>query len=51
MFERVGADWIGRLLSAESLLRMPEIGIEVPVAEFYEGVDVAPADPREVGLA
>jgi hypothetical protein len=43
MFERVGEDWTDRLLSADSLLRMPEIGIEVPMAELYEGVDLAPA--------
>jgi len=41
MFERVEGDWIGRLLSAESLIRMPEIGIEVPMVEFYEGVEFA----------
>jgi Uma2 family endonuclease len=39
MFERIGDDWVGHLLSADSLLRMPEIGIEVPLAEFYEGVE------------
>jgi Uma2 family endonuclease len=44
MFERVENDWIGRLLSAESLIRMPEIGIEVPMVDFYEGVDFARAE-------
>ena len=38
MFERDGSDWVGRILSAGDMLRMPEIGIEVPLAEFYEGV-------------
>jgi len=47
MFERVGDDWTGRLLSADSLLRMPEIGIEVPIAEFYEGVAFAAEDHGE----
>ena len=41
MFERVGDDWVGHLLTADSILRMPEIGIEVPLAEFYIGVDFA----------
>lgn len=41
MFERVDGDWVGHLLNARSVLRMPEIGIEVPLAELYEGVDLA----------
>ena len=39
MFERVGADWVGRMLAADATLRMPEIGVEVPLREFYEGLD------------
>ncbi len=38
MFERNGDDWIGRILGADAMLHMPEIGIEVPLAEFYDGV-------------
>jgi Uma2 family endonuclease len=38
MFERVGDAWVGSLLPSDLILRMPEIGIEVPVSEFYEGV-------------
>jgi Uma2 family endonuclease len=45
MFERVGTDWVGRLLRPDSILRMPEIDIEVPLAELYEGVDLAPDEP------
>jgi len=33
------ADWIAIPLAAEDILRMPEIGIEVPVAELYEDVE------------
>lgn len=44
MFERSGTDWVGRLLKADSILRMPEIDIEVPLPELYEGVDLSPAD-------
>jgi Uma2 family endonuclease len=40
MFERVGDDWVGHLLAADAMLRMPEIGIELPLAELYEGVDL-----------
>ena len=39
MFERIGDDWVGHLLRADSVLRMPEIGIEVGLAELYDGVE------------
>jgi Uma2 family endonuclease len=51
MFERVGEDWVGHLLNAESILRMPEIGIELPLAELYDGVDLASAQPDEPNLS
>jgi Uma2 family endonuclease len=41
MFERIGTDWVGHLLHAGSILRMSEIDIELPLAELYEGVDLA----------
>ena len=44
MFERIDSDWVGHLLGAGSVLRMPEIGIDVPLAELYQGVDFASAD-------
>ncbi len=49
MFERVGDDWVGHLLGANSILTMPEIGIELPLAELYEGLDMAnlPADEAD----
>jgi Uma2 family endonuclease len=38
-------DWTATALTAEDTLRMPEIAAEIPVAEFYEGVELAtPAD-------
>jgi Uma2 family endonuclease len=40
MFERIGDDWVGHLLAADTILRFSEIGIEVPLAELYEGVDL-----------
>ncbi len=40
MFERVGDDWVGHLLSPDSVLRMPEVGAELPLAELYDGVEV-----------
>jgi Uma2 family endonuclease len=44
MFERVAADWVGHLLGADSVLHMPEVAIELPLAELYDGVDVASTD-------
>ncbi len=46
MFERAGEEWIGRILAENAVLDMPEIGIEIPLAELYDGVDVSapPAD-------
>jgi Uma2 family endonuclease len=42
MFERTSEDWVGHVLGPEGILRMPEIGVEVPVSEFYEGIDLPP---------
>ena len=37
--------WIATALTEGDVLRMPEIGIEVPIAEFYEDTDLlAPLD-------
>jgi len=46
VFERMGGDdaWTATALAAGETLRMPEIGIEVPVTEFYEGVDLPEAE-------
>ena len=41
MFERIGEDWVGHLLGGDDILRMPEIGIEVPLIELYDGIDAA----------
>jgi hypothetical protein len=38
--ERSGPDevWRTTVLTSDDILRMPEIGIEIPVAELYEGI-------------
>jgi Uma2 family endonuclease len=41
VFERIDGDWVGHIMSGETLLRMPEIGIEVPLAELYTGVELS----------
>jgi Uma2 family endonuclease len=38
VFVRLGEDWSGRVFAGDVVLDMPEIGIEVPLAELYEGV-------------
>ncbi len=44
VFAREGDRWVGTLLKGEAILSMPEIGIEVPLAEFYEGLEFAESE-------
>jgi Uma2 family endonuclease len=39
VFDRAGGGWTGHLLLAEATLALPEIGIELPLAELYQGID------------
>jgi hypothetical protein len=39
VFAREGERWVGTLLTGDAVLAMPEIGIDVPLAEFYEGLE------------
>jgi Uma2 family endonuclease len=43
-FERIGGDWIGRIVRDDFILRMPEIGLEFPFRELFEGVDLSQTD-------
>lgn len=38
VFERAGDDWIGHAVLGDVTLAMPEVGIELPLAELYDGV-------------
>ncbi len=38
VFERGDNDWIGHVLESPAVLLMPEIGIELPFPEIYDGV-------------
>jgi Uma2 family endonuclease len=38
VFARAGGDWIGHFFLDAAILAMPEIGIDVPLAEFYDGL-------------
>jgi Uma2 family endonuclease len=40
-FARTGDDWVGHVMSGDVVLALPEIGIELPLAELYEGVAFA----------
>lgn len=40
IFERGGADWLGRILDADAVIRMPEIGVEILLAELLDGIDL-----------
>jgi Uma2 family endonuclease len=46
VFERIDDDWVGHILGADAVLQMPEIGIEVPLAEFYRGVEFPSAQDQ-----
>lgn len=50
MFERIGSDWVGHILGADAVLAMPEIGIDVPLAEFYRGVEFSTTDEAPASL-
>jgi Uma2 family endonuclease len=38
VYARAGAVWTHEILTAESVLALPEIGVELPLAEIYEGI-------------
>ena len=42
VFHRRDGDWIGHLVGPHDTLHLPEIGLELPLAELYEGVEVLP---------
>jgi Uma2 family endonuclease len=44
VFARTGDDWVGRLILGDVTLDLPEIGISLPLAELYGGVDFSEAN-------
>jgi Uma2 family endonuclease len=44
VFERDGANWIGHVLYGDAILSMPEIAVDLPLAEVYEGVELPDTD-------
>lgn len=50
VFERTeSGDWVGHILGPDAVLGLPEIGIELPLTEVYEGIDLSDADAEEEG--
>jgi Uma2 family endonuclease len=43
VFVRRGTDLVAETLTADDTLRMPEIGVEVPMAAFYTDIELAEA--------
>jgi Uma2 family endonuclease len=47
VFSRDHGDWAGHVIAGDTELAMPEIGITVPLAELYAGVEVVVDPPAE----
>ena len=47
VYARSGAGWTFEILVVDSTLVLPEIGIELPLAELYEGIVFEPHDPSD----
>lgn len=39
VFARAGDDWVGHVLTGGAVLSMPEIGVELPLADLYAGIE------------
>jgi Uma2 family endonuclease len=50
VFARENDRWVGSLLTGDAVVAMPEIGIEVPLGEFYEDLDLS-QPPNEAASA
>ena len=44
VFARAADDWVGSVFLGDAMLEMPELGISIPLAEFYQGVELPPPD-------
>ena len=50
VFVRKGDDLVAEALTAADTLRMPEIGVEVPIAEFYTGIELSEETTAQGGF-
>ena len=44
VFARHGANWVGTVLLDDAVLAMPEVGLELRLADLYGGIELPPAD-------
>jgi hypothetical protein len=44
IFARIEDNWIGTVILGEATVEMPELGVSIALAEFYQGVDLPPPD-------
>ncbi len=49
VFARTGDGWTGHVLTGDAMLAMPEIGVGLPLAEAYAGIEFATDDPPPEG--
>ena len=49
VFARAGGDWAGHVLTGDAVLAMPEIGVDLPLAEAFAGIAFASDDPPPEG--
>jgi len=50
VFARKNEDWVSEVVAgADAVLRMPEISVEIPLGELYEGVDLSTAGGNDQG--
>ena len=47
VYARSGNAWAHEILVADSILSLPEIGVELPLGELYEGIVFEPPDPGQ----
>ena len=45
VFSRNGNDWTGHIVTGDAVLLMPEIGVDLPLAELYAGIAFEADDP------
>ena len=45
VFARAGDDWAGHVLTGDAVLVMPEIGVDLALAEVYAEIEFASDDP------
>lgn len=45
VFTRANDDWVGHLIAGDTVLAMPEIGVDLPLSEIYEGLSFPTQEP------